>query len=99
MSERALKLLSVREAAEALGVNRQRVQQLIESKRLPAEKVGSYYVIRESDLKLVRNRKPGRPPNQPAGTTKQLNEVLRQTTDRQATSQKARRSGKKGRKK
>ncbi len=62
MSKDETKLLSVKQAAAALGVNRQRVQQLIESKRLPAEKVGVYYVIREADLELVRERKVGRPP-------------------------------------
>jgi len=56
------KLLSVKEAAVELGVNRQRVQALITSGRLPAQKVGSYYIIRESDLELVRERKQGRPP-------------------------------------
>ena len=56
------KLLSVQQTAAALGVNRQRVQQLIKSKRLPAEKVGAYYVIREADLELVRDRRVGRPP-------------------------------------
>jgi excisionase family DNA binding protein len=62
MSKDKTKLLSVKQAAVALGVNRQRVQQLIEAKRLPAEKVGAYYVIREIDLELVRERKVGRPP-------------------------------------
>jgi excisionase family DNA binding protein len=62
MSNGETKLLSVKQAAAALGVNRQRVQQLIESKRLPAEKVGAYYVIREADLELVQERKVGRPP-------------------------------------
>jgi excisionase family DNA binding protein len=62
MSGDETKLLSVKQAAAALGVNRQRVQQLIEAKRLPAEKVGAYYVIREIDLELVRERKAGRPP-------------------------------------
>ncbi|HYG10354.1 MAG TPA: helix-turn-helix domain-containing protein [Pyrinomonadaceae bacterium] len=61
MSRDETKLLSVKQAAAALGVNRQRVQQLIESKRLPAQKVGAYYVIREIDLELVRERKAGRP--------------------------------------
>lgn len=61
MSKDETKLLSVKQAAAALGVNRQRVQQLIESKRLPAEKVGAFYVIREADLELVRERKAGRP--------------------------------------
>lgn len=55
------RLLSVKEAALELGVNRQRVQQLIEAERLPAQKVGAYYVIRESDLDQVRERKTGRP--------------------------------------
>lgn len=55
------RLLSVVEAAEELKVNRQRVQVLISSGRLPATKVGAYYVIRESDLDLVRERTPGRP--------------------------------------
>jgi excisionase family DNA binding protein len=62
MAKDETKLLSVKQAAAALGVNRQRVQQLIESKRLPAEKVGAYYVIREIDLELVRERRTGRPP-------------------------------------
>ena len=56
-----MNLLSVKQAAEVLGVNRQRVQQLIESERLPAEKVGAYYVIKEKDLELVKDRKNGRP--------------------------------------
>ena len=61
MSKDETKLLSVKQAAAALGVNRQRVQQLIESKRLPAQKVGAYYVIQEIDLELVRERRGGRP--------------------------------------
>jgi excisionase family DNA binding protein len=69
MSKDETKLLSVKQAAAALGVNRQRVQQLIESKRLPAEKVGAYYVIREADLELVRERKAGRPPKAKAETS------------------------------
>jgi len=61
MSAKESKLLSVKQASERLKVNRQRVLQLIAAQRLPAEKVGSVYVIRESDLKLVENRKAGRP--------------------------------------
>jgi excisionase family DNA binding protein len=68
MSRDETKLLSVKQAAAALGVNRQRVQQLIESKRLPAQKVGAYYVILEADLELVRERKAGRPPKVKAET-------------------------------
>ena len=55
------KLLSVTEVAERLGIIRQRVFQLIQSGRLPAIMVGSQYVIKESDLKLVENRQTGRP--------------------------------------
>lgn len=56
------KLLSVKESAEKLGVNRQRVQTLITGGRLSAQKVGNSYVIKESDLELVKERKTGRPP-------------------------------------
>ena len=56
------KLLSVIEAAEKLGVSRIRVNQFIEEGRLPAQKVGRSYVILESDLQLVKDRKTGRPP-------------------------------------
>ena len=38
-----------------------RVQQLIWEGRLPAEKMGRDYFIKEDDLKLVQDRKPGRP--------------------------------------
>ena len=56
------KLLSVIEAAEKLGVSRWRVNQFINEGRLPSQKVGRSYVIRESDLELVRERQTGRPP-------------------------------------
>ncbi len=55
------KLLSVKESAEILGVNRQRIQALISQGRLPAQKIGNSYVIKESDLELVKDRKTGRP--------------------------------------
>lgn len=57
-----MKLLSTAEAATKLGVTIGRVQQLIWDGRLPAQRVGRTYVIREEDLKLVEDRKPGRPP-------------------------------------
>ena len=56
------KLLSVKEVAQILGVNHQRVQALISQGRLPAQKIGNSYVIKESDLKLVEDRPTGRPP-------------------------------------
>ncbi len=57
-----IKLLSVIEAAEKLGVSRWRVNQFINEGRLPAQKVGRSYVIKESDLHLVEDRPTGRPP-------------------------------------
>jgi excisionase family DNA binding protein len=56
------KLLSVIEAAEKLGVSRWRVNQFINEGRLPAQKIGRSYVIKESDLQLVEDRPTGRPP-------------------------------------
>jgi len=56
------KLLSVQEAAVELGVTGRRVNQLIRAGRLAAEKVGSQYVIKESDIEKVRERPAGRPP-------------------------------------
>lgn len=55
-------LISTSEAAERLGVHITRVQVLIREGRLPAQKIGGTYVVNEDDLKLVGDRKPGRPP-------------------------------------
>lgn len=55
-------LLTTPQAAERLGVTVARVQKLIWDGRLPAQKMGRDYVIQEEDLKLVGDRKPGRPP-------------------------------------
>jgi excisionase family DNA binding protein len=57
-----MKLLGTPEVAERLGVTVSRVQALIWAGRLPAQKVGRDYVILEEDLGLVKDRKPGRPP-------------------------------------
>ena len=56
-----MKLLTTPEAAQRLGITLARVQQLIWKGRLPARKIGRDYVINEDDLKLVADRKPGRP--------------------------------------
>lgn len=56
-----MKLLTTKEAAARLGISVMRVQQLIWDGRLPAEKMGRDYFIKEDDLKLVEDRKPGRP--------------------------------------
>jgi excisionase family DNA binding protein len=57
-----IKLLSVAEAAEKLGVTRARVNQFINENRLPAQRIGRSFAIREEDLRLVADRKTGRPP-------------------------------------
>lgn len=54
--------VSVAEAAEILGVHRQRIHQRIRDGSLPAERVGRQWSIEEADLAPVRHRKePGRP--------------------------------------
>lgn len=67
---RLMKLLSTPQVAERLGVTVARVQALIWAGRLPAQKVGRDYVIQEADLRLVKDRKPGRP--QSADTGKKI---------------------------
>jgi excisionase family DNA binding protein len=56
-----MKLLTTTEVAARLGVTIKRVQAMIRDGRLPAEKMGRDYFIKEDDLKLVEDRKPGRP--------------------------------------
>ncbi len=55
-------LLTTQEAAEKLGVTAGRVRQMIVHGQLPATKLGRDNLIRETDLKLVGDRKVGRPP-------------------------------------
>lgn len=59
-----MRLLTVLEAAEKLGIHRSRVHVLIKENRLPATQYGRAYLIKESDLKLVEERKVGRPPKE-----------------------------------
>lgn len=54
-------LLTTSEVAERLGVTRWRINAMIRDNRLKAEKFGQIFLIRESDLKAVENRKVGRP--------------------------------------
>jgi excisionase family DNA binding protein len=51
------------EAAERLKVTPRRVRALIAAGKLPARECecGSEWIIKESDLSLVTNRRPGRP--------------------------------------
>lgn len=89
-------MLTTNEAASLLGVTVQRIHQFITEGRLPAQKMGRDYIINDADLKLVGDRRPGRPPKQPADTTKQLNTAFREATDRQLSTRKAAVSEKKG---
>jgi len=57
----SMEYLTTKEVAEKLGVSLRRVQAMIERGGLPATKFGRDYMIRERDLKLVENRKVGRP--------------------------------------
>jgi excisionase family DNA binding protein len=57
-----MELLTTQQAADKLGVHRSRIHALIQAGRLPAEKFGNVYMIKESDLSLVEDRKVGRPP-------------------------------------
>jgi excisionase family DNA binding protein len=59
-----MNLLTTKEVAERLGVTIKRIQAMIRDERLPAQKFGRDYMIKESDLKLVEDRKPGRPSKQ-----------------------------------
>jgi excisionase family DNA binding protein len=55
-------LLTTQQVAERLGVTAGRVRQMIVDGQLPATKMGRDNFIREADLKLVGERKVGRPP-------------------------------------
>lgn len=55
-------LITTQQAANKLNISAIRVRQLIRNDRLPAEKVGRDYIIKESDLRFVKTRKVGRPP-------------------------------------
>lgn len=56
------KLLTTRQVSEKLNVSMRRVRALIEAGRLPSKQYGRDHLIRESDIELVRQRVPGRPP-------------------------------------
>lgn len=61
----SMNLLSIKDAAEKLGVSARRVNQLIDEKKIPALKIGNQYVISEDDLGQVKiYGKPGRPPKE-----------------------------------
>lgn len=59
-------MLTTHEAALALGVTVRRVQALIATGRLPAEKHGRDWQIRQEDVDSLEKLKPGRKPKQQA---------------------------------
>lgn len=63
-------LLTTQQVAERLGVTAGRVRQMIVDGQLPATKMGRDNFIKESDLKLVENRKVGRPAKSDKSGTK-----------------------------
>jgi excisionase family DNA binding protein len=62
-------LLTTKDVAERLGVTVNRVQAMIRADRLPAQRLGRDFVIQESDLALVAERKAGRPKKDGAAAT------------------------------
>jgi excisionase family DNA binding protein len=60
-----MEYLTTTDAAAELGISARRVLALIAAGRLPAQKIGTgrraTYYIAPADLKLVKDRKPGRP--------------------------------------
>ncbi len=65
-----MEFITTSQAAEKLGISQRRVQALITSGRLPAQKIGRDWLIRESDLEVVRERKTGYPKGRPRKPTK-----------------------------
>jgi excisionase family DNA binding protein len=72
-----METLTTKEVAERLGVTVPRVHALIRTGRLPAEKRGRDVFIKESDLKLVQDRKAGRPPNVTSAANKRATRHVR----------------------
>lgn len=60
--------LTTKEIAKKLGVSVRRIVALINSGNLPSERIGRSHVIKESDLELIKERKPGRPTKEKAKT-------------------------------
>ena len=54
-------LITVAKAAALLGVTPRRVQALITSGKLPAQRIGRDYLIDPGDLELLERRPSGRP--------------------------------------
>lgn len=67
-------LLSVAQAAEKLGVTRQRVHDLIKKDQIIARKLGRYYYIEAIEIERYRNQPTGKP-YQPRSTTSEEDSI------------------------
>ena len=56
-----MEILTTKQAADILGITQRRINALIQAGKLPAQVFGGVYMIQESDLALVSDRKAGRP--------------------------------------
>jgi excisionase family DNA binding protein len=72
------RMLTTPEVASRLGISTRRVLALIQSGRLPSQQFGRDHLVKESDLKLVEDRKPGRPRKE------QNQEVTKQASKKRA---------------
>lgn len=68
--------IGTKEAASRLHVSIRRVQALITSGRLPAEKIGNSYAIKSADLSRLNGRKNGRVPVASERTQEEWNAIL-----------------------
>ncbi len=69
--------ITTKSAAERLNISVRRVQALIASGKLPAEKVGNCFVIKGADLKKLGGRKNGRPSNGTKSLEKDWSSLIR----------------------
>ncbi len=69
-------LIGTKEASKRLNISVRRVQTLIASGRLPAEKIGNSFAIKPTDLQLITGRKSGRPINGKQPREKKWDEIL-----------------------
>jgi excisionase family DNA binding protein len=87
--------LTTDQAAARLGITPSRVRVLIRSGRLPAQKFGRAHVISEPDLKLVLDRKIGRPPGKVSAANKAATQPASGSNAALTAAVKAKKKGKK----
>ena len=77
LSVRMNSFIGTKEAAKRLNVSVRRVQALIAAGRLPAEKIGNSYAVRQADLDSLNGRKNGRPKPPFERTQEEWNRILK----------------------